>query len=1159
MNAAGPATAPAPECTTGSLDAAARRRLTAAAAVLWAVFATGAEGQTNATDRAALEALYEAADGANWTDSTNWLTDAPLSAWFGVATDGAGRVTVLNLDRNALTGTVPAELGLLTELQGLYLGDNDLTGPIPDALGNLTNLQGLYLGDNALSGPLPGALGSLADLRSLRLGNNRLSGRLPDALGSLTSLEELHLHTNDFTGRIPDALGSLANLLTLQLHANDLTGPAPARLGDLARLRSLLLGPNRLTGTLPRELTRLSALDELVISDTGLCAPADDAFQAWLAALDNFLGDTCNRPPQPVGAFPAQTLIAAGPARDVSAAPYFSDPDEDLLTWSAASGDPRTVSAFVSGDTVWLVPGTAGATTVTVTARDPDGLSATQDIAVTTAAAGGPQSDREVLEALYDATGGADWANSTNWRTAAPLDAWHGVTTDAAGRVTGLELPENGLTGPLPPALGELADLEHLNLGGNALTGPIPDALGSLANLERLDLGRNILTGPIPAGLGRLARLQSLFLEWNVLTGPIPDALGGLANLEWLLLSQNALTGPIPDALGSLTNLEWLHLDWNALTGPIPGSLGRPANLRSLNLAANDLSGPIPGSFGRLANLEGLYLGGNDLTGPIPDALGSLANLRELSLGGTALSGPIPNTLGSLASLEWLELSYAWGLSGPLPAGLRSAASLAALDILATQACAPAALDDWLRMIDFRGRLCGAGTATIDVAVVHTPAAREAAGGAAAIDAAIDLMVAETNRAYEASGVRHRVALTGRAEVQYVEAGESVLDLERLADPSDGHMDEAHALRDRVGADLVHLIVDAERANVGGIAYVTGAFGLTVYQGGGIVFAHELGHNMALRHDRYQMHHYQDGTRPHPAYGYVNQPALAPGGGLTRRWRTIMAYGTQCLDAYTRCAELLRFSNPRQRHGRDLLGVPFGDGGSGATGPADAAAVLNVTGPAIARWRDRQVRVNRPPTAAGTLPDRSLAPGGALTVDVSRAFTDPDGDSLTYAVSSSAPGVVTVQAAGPRVTLTAVSIGSAQIRVTAADPGGLSAAQSFTVTVSDRPSAPFTDHPIRPGVTPVRAVHFTELRSRIDGLRRAAGLTPFGWTDPVLRAGVTPVRLVHLLELRRALGAAYTASGRPAPRWTDAAPTPGTTPIRAAHLNELRAAVVALE
>ena len=189
------------------------------------------------------------------------------------------------------------------------------------------------------------------------------------------------------------------------------------------------------------------------------------------------------------------------------------------------------------------------------------------------------------------------------------------------------------------------------------------------------------------------------------------------------------------------------------------------------------------------------------------------------------------------------------------------------------------------------------------------------------------------------------------------------------------------------------------------------------------------------------------------------------------------------------------------------------------------------------------------------LPNRILALDTTLGVELTQAFTDPDGDVLRYAVSSSEPQVVTVLAMGSRVTLTAVGGGTAVVRVTATDPDGLSAAQSFAVRVT----APFTDDPIRPGVTPIKAVHFRELRTRIDILREEAGLARFRWTDPVLRAGVTRVRLVHLLEMHEALGDAYAAAGWPAPRWTDATPVGGTTPIRAAHVTEMRAAVVALE
>ena len=213
------------------------------------------------------------------------------------------------------------------------------------------------------------------------------------------------------------------------------------------------------------------------------------------------------------------------------------------------------------------------------------------------------------------------------------------------------------------------------------------------------------------------------------------------------------------------------------------------------------------------------------------------------------------------------------------------------------------------------------------------------------------------------------------------------------------------------------------------------------------------------------------------------------------------------------------------------------------------------------RW-DLETRVssgNRPPVPVRTLPGRTLAPDGTVDMDVSAAFEDPDGDALTYTVTSSAPQVVTALVLGTRLTLTAVGVGTATIRVTAADPGGLSAAQSFTATVTDGPMSSFTDDPIQPGVTPVRAVHLRELRGRIDNLRVEAGLSPYPWTDPVLRAGVTPVRMAHLLDLREALGAAYVAARRSVPAWTDTAPRAGQTPIRAVHLMELRRAVVALE
>ena len=201
---------------------------------------------------------------------------------------------------------------------------------------------------------------------------------------------------------------------------------------------------------------------------------------------------------------------------------------------------------------------------------------------------------------------------------------------------------------------------------------------------------------------------------------------------------------------------------------------------------------------------------------------------------------------------------------------------------------------------------------------------------------------------------------------------------------------------------------------------------------------------------------------------------------------------------------------------------------------------------------------NRPPEPVGVLGPLTIALNDpAASVDVRRAFRDPDGDVLTYAAVSSAPSVASVAVSSGVVAVTPTGAGTALVTVTATDAAGSNTAATQTFRV--RVVRPFTDHPIVPGVTPVRAVHFTELRTRIDGLRTEAGLPEFAWTDPALAAGVTAVRLVHLSELREALAAAYLAAGRSAPVWTDATPAAGETPIRAAHLMDLRAAVRVLE
>ncbi len=245
----------------------------------------------------------------------------------------------------------------------------------------------------------------------------------------------------------------------------------------------------------------------------------------------------------------------------------------------------------------------------------------------------------------------------------------------------------------------------------------------------------------------------------------------------------------------------------------------------------------------------------------------------------------------------------------------------------------------------------------IDILVVYTRAAKELAGGETNIETRIEEMVASTNTAFRTSGVNIRLRLVHVEELDYVEPRNSD-DFGRLQSPSDGHMDEVHALRTAVGADLVHLI---ERWGVSnrllycGIARVGGgeahAFGSTVLESpcgsSSITFAHEVGHNFGLMHDRYtkwSFHNHADN------YGYVNQAMFQAGAPAGSRWYTIMAYSTQCAGRFS-CSSVNRFSNPDQTHTGNPLGVPDDSMSPETVGPVDARRTLNAQRAATAVFR----------------------------------------------------------------------------------------------------------------------------------------------------------------------------------------------------------------
>ncbi len=286
---------------------------------------------------------------------------------------------------------------------------------------------------------------------------------------------------------------------------------------------------------------------------------------------------------------------------------------------------------------------------------------------------------------------------------------------------------------------------------------------------------------------------------------------------------------------------------------------------------------------------------------------------------------------------------------------------------------------------------------TIDIFVFWTQSTREGLGGPRRMQAFVDLAIAGANEAYLASDIQTRLNLVGATEVHYdYERTENNIGtlLGHLAFSDDGYMTEVHEVRDAYSADLVHLIHDrGDLDDAGGIAFLWGAFGTSIANVGTLI--HEVGHNMGLQHDAYQLVTHEDGVEyrriieqgladdPFRLYGigYVNQRAFDAGAEEERRWVTTMAYPRQCLDSGFNCGRLLRLSNPRQRWPNDdgdPLGIAEEDAGPDEW-PADASRAVNENRRALANWRLRSARC-RFGLSADVL--EVPADGGSYTVEV---------------------------------------------------------------------------------------------------------------------------------------------------------------------------------
>ncbi len=560
-------------------------------------------------DSLILVSLYNTTNGTAW-DNT-WNLNDPLDEWHGVILNPNGCLDSLNLNINNLTGTLPYEIGDLTEPRGLYFGANDLEGEIPPTFGNLSeSLVGLNLAANNFTGTIPTDIFSLTELTFLAFsGNADLIGILPPEIGNLINMRYLYIGNTGLSGPFPPEIGNLSEMIILQMRNCDFSGPLPESFVNMTNLNYLDISGNNFTGTITPDFNDINNSSEFYCNFNKFTF---DSFED-----DSIPGFYFYAPQDSILLNVSGNIISVNAGGNITDNTYKWYKDNVLI--NTTSGDSTfTISDFgyyrceVSNSLV----------------TDPLGygqnliLQSKERLVYPIGSQACRQADSLSLVSLYNSLSGLN----SLWNLNQPMDTWTGVTLNEDGCVS------------------------VLNLIARNICGELPEALGNLSNLTVLNLEQNCLSGSIPVELSNLTTLVNLNLSNNQLTGNIPPELSGLNALVYMELSDNQLGGTIPAALGELNALNYLNLSNNTLTGNLPTELTQLSNLTALYLNNNQLTGNLPTGFSGLSSLIYLYLNDNQLTGGIPVELGSLSSLSWLKLSDNQLTGCYPSNLMNLCN-----------------------------------------------------------------------------------------------------------------------------------------------------------------------------------------------------------------------------------------------------------------------------------------------------------------------------------------------------------------------------------------------------------------------------------------------------------------------------------------------------------------------------
>ncbi len=427
-------------------------------------------------DSLALVAFYAAMSGDNWTNRTHWLSDRPLSQWWGVGTE-AGRVVRLHLPNNGLDGVLPPEIGNWTNLQSLDLSQNILRQFLPNTLNQWREVRSIRLSQTrdpqspndeqaGLRGPIPSVFRFMPKLQFLDLSGNRFSDL--QNLIDLPALQHLNLSDNDFLATASlDALSELPQLRYLNVRQNNF-GSLPT----FAQLDTLIVDNNRLVFVhlLPnRFIAQFSYAPQARTTERRVFArqPGDGiGLNALLTSEQNQYRWQQNGQTRP-------------------------ETEGELFLRRLQKSDEGVYRCFITNPDL------------------PDLTLETGDFVVFVVSDEDITKERNALRAIYAALDGPNWSANTFWEQTDDFSRWFGVRLNEGGRVRELRLANNRLRGAIPVEIQDLEALEVLQLSNSQITGIPAEALRRLSVLRELYLdGCQLTSLPALTGFPALERLD---------------------------------------------------------------------------------------------------------------------------------------------------------------------------------------------------------------------------------------------------------------------------------------------------------------------------------------------------------------------------------------------------------------------------------------------------------------------------------------------------------------------------------------------------------------------------------------------------------------------------------------------------------------------------